>query len=72
MEVLHFEHRMRPKVCFSTSQTNGLKRKYLKSHIFIGHTRELSNRNKKSAKGVGLPETDWTANLELDGYSLVT
>ena len=41
------------------------------TYIYRTYARTL-NRNKKSAKGVGLPETDWTANGKRDGYSLVT
>lgn len=66
------------KFGFLLSQTNRVKRKYLISHIFTGHTWELSNKKKKSARevdlsGTAFPEFQmWTANSECDHWSLVS
>ena len=55
------------KIGFLVSQTDRLWRKDFNSHI-IGHAWELSNRKRKSVRGVQLPETalpevqTWTAN----------
>ena len=77
MEVLHFKQNIRLKDWFLSIPNGLVIKKDFTSHMIIGHTRELSNKKKKSIEGVQLSEAalpkvqTWTANGERERWSLV-